>query len=125
MEPMVEDAMARRDVQHSELIAWMRERMTRLEWSISDTARRLNIAPSMVSRWLAYQCPSPPYIREIARVMGGDEDELLAMAGYRERPAADTDEVAHLVALLRRAQLTPDRYWMVERLLRDFQQAPK
>lgn len=113
------------DPEHAELVRWMRQRMDEREWTISDLARRVGVQPSMVSRWLRFQRPTSDSVERIANALGGDVNRCLVMAGYppRER-VEDTAEVAHLVAMLRKTPITPERAAMIESLLRTMQARP-
>lgn len=105
-------------VVHHALVEWMRAQMDERDWTMADLARRMDVQPSVISRWMRVRQPDPESVRRIAAAFGADEDELLALAGHRVRQSpVESAEVGHLIAMLRRIRLTPDRYWVLNRML--------
>lgn len=104
--------------EHQPLIDWMRQQLQQREWTMSDLARRMDVQPSVISRWMRVRRPDPASIYRIADAFGGDPDELLRLAGYRQEDVPVEDaEMQHLIQLLRRVRLTPERYWLLVRML--------
>lgn len=103
-------------VRHQPLIDWVRAEMDAREWTISDLARRMNVQPSLVSRWLRVQQPSPETVERFAEAFGASRLELLKLAGHIEDDGASA-EAERICALARRIEWTPERYWITVELL--------
>lgn len=107
------------EIEHAALVAWMKRQMERRGWSGGDLARAVGVDSSVVSRWLRSRRPDPASVGKIAFALGGDLDELLAMAGHRARPThagTEADRI-HLIALVRQVDLTAERYALLVDLL--------
>lgn len=66
---------------------WIRRQLDRREWSQADLARKLNVSPSVVNRWLlGTRIPSPAYCDLIADALSVDLDIVLFQAGHRPMP---------------------------------------
>lgn len=62
---------------------WLRELLRERGMSQEELARRLGVSPSTVSMWLSGERQIPlRRLREIARVFGKSEQEVLAASGY-------------------------------------------
>ena len=101
---------------------WLRQELTQRGWRQADFARATGVDVSMVSRWLHGRRPDPASLERGAETMGLDQDGLLAMAGYRQRPRNDDPRVATLVAKVRQVEWTPERFLIVDALLEDLRQ---
>lgn len=65
---------------------WLESQMLRREWNQSELARRLNVRPAVVSRWIRDERrPSTGSVDKIADVLGLDVDLVLSIAGHRPR----------------------------------------
>lgn len=63
---------------------WLQRHLLRREWTQADFARRLNVSPQVVSKWiLAQRIPDPASCDRIADVLGVDLDLVLWQAGHR------------------------------------------
>ena len=97
--------------QTQQIIDWLETQMRARDWGVSEVARRLGTHPGTVSRWTqGGMRPNPEWVRALAVIFDADEDELLALAGHRSRAGTDdAPELAHLVAKMRRAQVTAEQ----------------
>lgn len=100
---------------------WLKTELARREWNMSDLARRLEISPSVVGRWVrGERMPAPESCDLLADALGVDVDRVLVLAGHRPDieaiPVDDTH--ATIQALLRQVDLTPDRAYTVIGMLR-------
>ena len=90
---------------------WLKDELRRREWNMSDLARRLDISPSVVGRWIRDgRIPTPESCDRIADVLGLDVDRVLVLAGHRpdiERLPISEDQAA-VIALVRRVNLDRD-----------------
>jgi len=103
-------------VRHQALIDWMRLEMERRDWTISDLARRMDVQPSLVSRWLRNQPPNWETAREIAEAFGTSHVHVLRMAGMLDEEGG-SPEADRICGLARRIEWTPERYWIVVELM--------
>lgn len=63
---------------------WLRRQLDRREWTQADFARRLDLSPAVVSRWITgRRIPDPRYCDLIADALGVDLDLVLFHAGHR------------------------------------------
>ncbi len=101
---------------------WLRQELTQRGWRQADFARATGVDVSMISRWIHGRRPDPASLERVAVTLGLDQDGLLAMAGYRQRPRNDDPRVATLVAKVRQVEWTPERFLIVDALLDDLRQ---
>jgi transcriptional regulator with XRE-family HTH domain len=101
---------------------WLRQELTQRGWRQADFARATGVDVSMISRWLHGRRPDPASLERVAETLGLDQDGLLSMAGYRQRPRNDDPRVATLVAKVRQVEWTPERFLIVDALLEDLRQ---
>lgn len=91
-----------------DIASWLRRQLARRDWSGADLARRLNVANGRVSEWTTgKRVPSPKSCLRLADAFGVDPDTVLAIAGHRAVPAPLEDPKEELIALIRRADLSP------------------
>lgn len=101
--------------------SWLRRQLTRREWSAADLARRLDVPSARVSEWISgKRRPNPQTCIRLADALGVDPDTVLAIAGHRITPAPLEDPKADLVALIQRADLSPETISAMTAMVRDF-----
>jgi len=90
----------------SEFGAWLQRELDRRELRPADFARRADVNPSMVTRWMHGTTPSPESCELIADVFGVNPDMVLTLAGHRPNieDLDPDDPVVELQALVRRIQ---------------------
>lgn len=103
--------MAKKTHRPASFGAWLESQLLRREWNQSDLARRIDVRPSVVSRWIRNErVPSPASVGRIADVLMVDVDDVLTRAGHR--PALPTDDLdaihARLDPYLRQVLDLPD-----------------
>jgi transcriptional regulator with XRE-family HTH domain len=100
--------------------SWMQNQLLRRQWNEADLTRRLQVSSGTVSRWMSGERrPSSLSCDLIADAFGVEPDLVLTLVGHR--PATEAlepdDERSHLISLLKRVKLTPDRQIGLERTL--------
>lgn len=103
-------------VRHQPLIEFMRSEMERRDWTISDLARRMDVQPSLVSRWLRDSPPNAETAARLAEALGTSHVQVLRLAGILE-DEVPTDEAERICALARRIEWTPERYVIVVEIM--------
>lgn len=72
---------------------WLRRQLARRDMLQADLARRMNASSGMVSMWArGVRRPSPESCERIADVFGMQWDEVLAVAGHRQRDEKDPND---------------------------------
>lgn len=80
---------------------WLKELLREQGMTQEELARRLGVAPSTVSMWISGERQVPVRrLKEIARILGKSERELLAISGYLENEAFELSGNFVLVPLL-------------------------
>lgn len=94
--------------------------LDRREWSISDLGRAIRSQPSLVSRWMQGQRPSPESLDRIASVLDLDLHKMMVHAGHLppEMLGADEDEdLARMFTTMRKITWNEERRDMLFTLL--------
>lgn len=98
--------------------------MRRREWTQADFARRLNVAPQVVSKWmLGQRLPDPHSCDLIADALSLDLDLVLWHAGHRPNlDVIDPDDPATtIISLAKRVDWSkPERFNLVEGIMRQW-----
>jgi transcriptional regulator with XRE-family HTH domain len=100
---------------------WLRRQLARRDWTAADLARRLDVPSARVSEWITgKRRPNPQTCIRLADAFDVDLDTVLAIAGHRSVPVPLDDPKADLIALISRADLSPEIIATITHLVRDF-----
>lgn len=103
--------------------AWLSYQLKARDWNMSDLARRMDVSPSLISRWARDdRLPSPESCDRIADALGIDVDRVLVLAGHRpDIEAIPIDDArSTLLALVRQVHLTEDRAALLAATIRSW-----
>jgi transcriptional regulator with XRE-family HTH domain len=106
-----------------DLSTWIRRQMDRRDWKAADLSRHMGVGSGRISEWLNRQRrPSPESCIKLADVFGADPDDVLALAGHREplEPLDIDDPKRRIIALIRKAPMTPSQANGLEAMLRSW-----
>ena len=106
-----------------DLSTWIRRQMDRRGWKAADLSRQMGVGSGRISEWLNRQRrPSPESCIKLADVFGADPDDVLALAGHREplEPLDIDDPKRRIIALIRKAPMTPSQANGLEAMLRSW-----
>lgn len=106
---------------HRKVVArYLDREMNRLGLSQSELARRIDVRPSVVNRWVnGERLPLPESIEALAEALNANPDRLLVMAGYRRNreELPETDPRHHLWTKLVNLEWTPERELVLSQML--------
>jgi len=93
--------------------AWLKAELLRRHWSQKRLADAVGTTPGRMSEWINGKVrPEPESCEKLAAALNADPEVVLRRAGHvRVRPYEDDDErVASLIVMLRKIDLSDDRY---------------
>ena len=112
-------------MKYPEIASWLRNQLDRLDWTAADLARRVQVNKGRVSEWTSgKRRPSSQTCIRLADALGVDPDELLAVAGHRVSQQPLDDQKTRIIALIRRADLSPATMNGLEAMLRSYPALP-
>jgi transcriptional regulator with XRE-family HTH domain len=100
--------------------AWLKRQLDRREWTAAELARRIEVSPTSVSRWVnGREVPSSNNARRIADAFYLEQDDVLTLAGHRDqdRPISPDDPLSRLIRKLKRVTLNRDRENLLDQIL--------
>ena len=104
-----------------DIASWIKRQLARREWAAVDLSRRTGISTGAISEWTTgKRIPSSQSCLRLADAFGVDPDTVLAIAGHRTASAPLDDPKADLIAMIRRADLSPEMLAAITTLVRDF-----
>jgi transcriptional regulator with XRE-family HTH domain len=104
-----------------DIASWIKRQLARHEWAAVDLSRRTGISTGAISEWMTgKRVPSPQSCLRLADAFGVDADTVLAIAGHRLAPVPPEDPKANLIAMISRADLSPEILAAITNMVRDF-----
>jgi transcriptional regulator with XRE-family HTH domain len=104
-----------------DIASWIKRQLARRQWAAVDLARHTGLSTGAISEWTTgKRVPSTQSCLRLADAFGVDVDTVLAIAGHRLAPLPPEDPKAELIALIRRADLSPEMLAAITTLVRDF-----
>lgn len=90
---------------------WLKEQLRRREWSESDLARKMEMRPSVVNRWVrGERVPSSESAEKIADVLGTDTDWVLTLTGHRPKELAVRNESLEDARMIPETEHAPSKW---------------
>ncbi|MCA9879547.1 MAG: helix-turn-helix transcriptional regulator [Thermomicrobiales bacterium] len=109
-----------------DIASWIKRQLARREWTAVDLARRMGASTGAVSEWTTgKRIPSPQSCLRLADAFSVDPDTVLAIAGHRVAPVPLDDPKARLIALIRRANMSPQQIAGLEAMLTSWIEAER
>ena len=98
--------------------AWLSYQLKRRDYNQTQFAERAGVHPSVVSAWVrGARRPGLDSAAIIADALDVDVATVLARLGADVDTGTDDERLAAITGMLRRAQLTADRYATIEAIL--------
>ena len=108
---------------NAEFIRWLKQELARRRWNQSELARRMDVLPSAVSKWMSLEWrPDSNNCLRLSNVLGIDADFILELAGHARRTRIpESTNARQLKSMVDYIDwYKPGRYATVEGIMRMF-----